>query len=125
LENFNFNILPVDVNVALATQYTGLLFSNLNINQPDLKFTLIKNQIIPVKERTELIKYQKISDAIIHLCEIYSFNPLEINRYLFLLGEGYCQELKCKGCPLETLCFYNTVLSDQEKTAFKTKIKSQ
>ena len=107
-----YDILPIDVNVAYSFQYTGLFFFNeSNMN------------IIPVSKRTQLREYSEISDKIRDLCSELDYNPHEINRYLFLLGADFCQSLKCDDCCVGENCYFNS-LSEDKKKLFLKQIKS-
>ena len=117
VEGLEYDILPIDVNVAYSFQYTGLFF-----NQRE-SFEKVLDNIIPVSKRTKLAEYSNISDNLKNTCSELNFNPYEVNRYLFLLGADYCQSLKCNECFLSDNCYFNN-LSDEEKEKFYNKIKS-
>lgn len=117
VEGLEYDILPVDVNVAYSFQYTGLFF-----NQRD-SFEEVLDSIIPVFKRTKLAEYSTISDNLKNICSEFDFNPYGVNRYLFLLGADYCQSLKCNDCFLSDNCYFNN-LSDEEKEKFYNRIKS-
>ena len=115
VEGLEYDILPIDVNVAYSFQYTGLFFDSDSIDFED--------DIIPVSKRTQLREYSLISDRIMDLCSKLGYNPHEINRYLFLLGADFCQSLKCDSCCVRNECYFNS-LPAEKKEIFKRLIKS-
>lgn len=115
VEGLEYDILPIDVNVAYSFQYTGLFF--------DMDSSKRKDDIIPVSKRTQLREYSLISNRIQDLCLKLGYNPHEINRYLFLLGADFCQSLKCDSCCVKNECYFNS-LHFEEKEKFKRLIKS-
>ena len=116
VEGLEYDILPIDVNVAYSFQYTGL-FSD------DDPFKNENDNIIPVSKRTKLNEYSKISNKIQDLCLKHGYNPNEINRYLFLLGADFCQSLRCNDCCVKKYCFFDS-LTTEKKEIFKNVIKS-
>lgn len=125
VEGLEYDILPIDVNVAYSFQYTGLFF----MNQGDTSsisnlfdFSKVLEEIIPVSKRTEISQYSKMSDKIYLVCEKLGHNPYEINRYLFLLGAEYCQSLKCTNCCVKEYCYFNK-LTIPQKDKFVEQIK--
>lgn len=118
VEGLEYDILPIDVNVAYSFQYSGLF----NYNQSE-SFESVLDNIIPVSKRTKIVEYSKISDNLKNLCFKLNLSPYEVNRYLFLLGADYCQSLKCDKCFLSDYCYFNSLLSNQ-KSKFADKIKS-
>lgn len=115
VEGLEYDILPIDVNVAYSFQYTGLFFDSDSFD--------FKDEIIPVSKRTHLREYSLISDRIFDLCSNLGYNPHEINRYLFLLGADFCQSLKCDTCCVRNECYFNS-LPSEKKEIFKRLIKS-
>lgn len=122
VEGLEYDILPIDVNVAYSFQYTGLFFMDENNPSAVLRFHEVLDEIIPISKRTEIFGYLKISDKICSVCERLGYNPHEINRCLFLLGTEFCQSLKCASCPINNFCYFNS-LSDSQKKKFLEKIK--
>ena len=114
VEGLEYDILPIDVNVAYSFQYTGLFF--------DIDSSNIEDDIIPVSKRTHLREYSLISNKIKDLCAKLGYNPHVINRYLFLLGADFCQSLKCDLCCVRDECYFNS-LSEEKKIIFKNLIK--
>ena len=112
VEGLEYDILPIDVNVAYSLQYTGLFF-----------FNELNKDIIPVSKRTQLREYSKISDKIREICSKLEYNPYEINRYLFLLGADFCQSLRCEDCCVRESCYFNNIPEDK-KEIFIKQIKS-
>ncbi|PAV05461.1 hypothetical protein [Methanobacterium bryantii] len=119
VEGLEYDILPIDVNVAYSFQYTGLFFKDNSLNS----FDEVLKEIIPVSKRTNIVEYSKISDRMQELCSELGYNPYELNRYLFLLGADFCQSLKCKSCFLRENCYFND-LSSECKEKFVSRIKS-
>ena len=115
VEGLEYDILPIDVNVAYSFQYTGLFFDNDSFDFED--------EIVPVSKRTHLREYSLISDRIIDLCSKLGYNPHEINRYLFLLGADFCQSLRCDSCCVKNECYFNSLPTERKET-FKKLIKS-
>ncbi len=125
IEGLEYDILPIDVNVAYSFQYTGLFFmteGNALSNSNNIDFFNVVGKIIPVSKRTEISQYSKMSDKIYWVCEKLGHNPYEINRYLFLLGAEYCQSLKCTSCCVNEYCYFNN-LSNSQKEKFIEQIK--
>lgn len=125
IEGLEYDILPIDVNVAYSFQYTGLFFMKSKaekLSYLDFDDNII-NEIIPVSKRTQLTQYSKMSDKIYSLCSELNYNPYEINRYLFLLGADFCQSLKCQSCILKDHCYFNNLPTESYKTKFINQIK--
>lgn len=112
VEGLEYDVLPIDVNVAYSLQYTGLFF-----------FDELDRDVIPVSKRTRLVEYSRISDKIRQICSELDHNPHEINRYLFLLGAEFCQSLNCDNCFVRDNCYFNS-LSENQKEVFVKQIKS-
>ena len=107
VEGLEYDILPIDVNVAYSFQYTGLFFDSDSVNFED--------DIIPVSKRTQLREYSLISDGIMGLCSKLGYNPNGINRYLFLLGADFCQSLKCDSCCVRKECYFKSLPAERRK----------
>lgn len=126
ISGLEFNILPVDVNVAYAIQYTGLFFID-EIFKIEENFSDLLKRAIPVQKRTKIENYHKISNKIKEICDSAANLPKsnELNRYLFILGANYCQNLHCTSCPVNRGCYYNCIMQDGEKKLFREKIKEK
>lgn len=121
VEGLEYDILPIDVNVAYSIQYTGLFFMDQSIEN----FSDVLESTIPVSKRNDISKYSKISDKLIDLCSELNYNPHEINRFLFLLGADFCQSLKCENCIVKNYCYFNNLPTIGHKQMFIEKIKSE
>ncbi len=116
IEGIEFNLVPIDSNVARSIQLTGLFFvSDEDFN---IEFKDIKYQIIPIKERTNPKKFRVFSDKIFNICKNENKSPYQFNRFLFILGADYCQNNRCSKCKIKEYCFYNNLNKD-EKNQFK------
>lgn len=123
VEGLEYDILPIDVNVAYSFQYTGLFFMENDKYQTNSNTDVI-NSIIPVSQRTNISEYSQISDKIYSVCKELDYNPYEINRYLFLLGSDFCQTLKCQSCCVNQYCYFNNLPNSSLKQQFMDRIRS-
>ncbi|MHA2000356.1 MAG: hypothetical protein ACTSU9_19780 [Promethearchaeota archaeon] len=126
IEGIEFNLLPVDVNVAYSTQYTGILFHECleNKGAGAVDFSCIKGRIIPVSKRTGGKNYHSISDAVKDAALEAGENPYQLNRFLFLLGADYCHSLGCETCPVRDYCLYNSELNESQKKVFNAALRA-
>ncbi len=122
IEGIKYDILPVDVNVAYSFQLTGLYFLE-DDGMPS--FDRVINSIISASKRNDPVNYKKISDKMLRLCYSRDLSPHMVNRYFFLLGSDFCQNLKCDECFLSESCYFNTELSSEEKKIFIEKLRSK
>lgn len=86
--------------------------------------TIIKS-VVGVSRRNDPGNYRKISDKMLRLCSEEGFSPHQINRYFFLLGSDFCQNLKCTECFLSDCCYFNSELSSDQKKSFIERLKSR
>ncbi|MGB9837622.1 hypothetical protein [Methanothermobacter sp.] len=122
IEGIEYDILPVDVNVAYSFQLTGLFFIREDGMPP---FETIIESVVGVSKRNDPGNYKKISDKMLRSCFEEGFNPQQINRYFFLLGSDFCQNLKCTQCFLADYCYFNSELSSDQKRSFIERLKSR
>lgn len=122
IEGIEYDILPIDVNVAYSFQLTGLFFIKEDGMPP---FETIIKSVVGVSRRNDPGNYRKISDKMLRLCSEEGFSPHQINRYFFLLGSDFCQNLKCTECFLSDCCYFNSELSSDQKKSFIERLKSR
>lgn len=120
IEGMEYDILPVDVNVAYSFQLTGLFFLKDEGIPP---FNEVLNSLISASQRNKPTNYKKISNKMLHLCYRSGNNPYQMNRYFFLLGSDFCQNLKCFECFFSGSCYFNNELSSFQKRKFLEKLK--
>ena len=68
-------------------------------------FDRVINSIISASKRNDPVNYKKISDKMLRLCYSRDLSPHMVNRYFFLLGSDFCQNLKCDECFLSESCY--------------------
>ena len=121
VEGLEYDILPIDVNIAYSFQYTGLFFIDESIKN----FSDVLESTIPVSKRNDINEYSKISDKLMDLSSELDYNPYEINRFLFLLGANFCQSLKCENCIVKKYCYFHNLPTIGHKQMFIEKIKPE
>lgn len=80
--------------------------------QENIKSIPIDRHDIEISYLTNIIKNQKLSGSeIINLSNVYvdianklKINPSNIDKYLWEVGNTYCNKKKCEECPLNNLC---------------------
>lgn len=120
IEGLEYDILPIDVNVAYSFQLTGLFFLKEDGIPP---FDEIINSLISASQRNKPTNYKKISDKMLRLCNRTGNNPHHMNRYFFLLGSDFCQKFNCRECFLAGSCYFSTELSSDQKQIFVEKLR--
>lgn len=121
IEGIEFDLVPIDSNVARSIQRTGLFFTNYDCE--DISLDSIEENIIAIKKRTNPTNFRILSNKIFKISEEANQSPYKLNRWLFLLGADYCQGNKCKICKIAGLCFYNNI-QENEKIRFLSNLKS-
>ena len=121
IEGIEFDLVPIDSNVARSIQRTGLFYSKFDGD--DISLGSIEEKIIAIKKRTNQANFRSLSKKIFEISEEANQSPYKVNRWLFLLGADYCQGNNCNRCKITALCFYYN-LPKYEKKHFLSYLKS-
>lgn len=105
--------------MAYSFQLTGLYFLE---DDGMHSFDRVINSIISASKRNDPVNYKKISDKMLRLCYSRDLSPHMVNRYFFLLGSDFCQNLKCDECFLSESCYLFPYDSVYFKAQFPTQI---
>lgn len=129
VEGFDFSLLPIDSNVARSLQLSGLYFAQRGVFDFETYALTpaLAREVVPLADRTVLAHFRNLSDAIFGLHAAWpapTHSPQALNRFLFVLGEQFCQDRKCASCRLARWCLYhNLPPADQE--AFWRRLKKR
>ena len=113
IEGIEFDLVPIDSNVARSIQRTGLFYAEFD--GEDISLGSIKDKVIAIKKRTNPTNFRTLSKKIFEISNEAKQSPYKINRWLFLLGADYCQVNKCNICKIAAFCFYNNLREDEKK----------
>ena len=124
IEGLEYDILPIDVNVAYSFQYTGLFFmteGNALSNSNNIDFFNVVGKNNSCFKRTEISQYQKCQIKIYWVCEKLGHNPRKLTDISFTRGR-ILSILKCTSCCVNEYCYFNN-LSNSQKEKFIEQIK--